>query len=375
MTSGRGFNVTSFRTSWTSPGVNGDVAFSALKASYERAVDAKPGEVSTAHVVLADAVVRLNVVGHRLASSISRAFRHLTTANGVDTSQFTIDLWDQRATGVDCPHVARTIEQRVRTERKGNLSVAVGTAGDRYVGHLRPGIHVWMDRKAAHAIGWVASGERLSGQDRAKPLHFPLLLWHADRGIPVVHAALVSWHDHGALLVGREGAGKTIAALACFLGGLDFLGDDYIALQRIGSDRFVGHSLYDSVRLTFDAETRFPELIQHTRPRQRFETKGKRLVRAVDVAPLRVRRSAEICDVVAISRSDDSSASVGPLSRAEALLSIAPSSMLQLPVSGTAHMERMAELIGHVPTHRLTVGRDLATLPILMKALLERRIG
>jgi len=243
------------------------------------------------------------------------------------------------------------------------------------VGHLRPGIHVWIDREAGHAVGWVASSAALSMQDQAKPLHFPLLLWHADQGIPVVHAALVSWHGQGVLFVGREGAGKTMAAVACFLGGFDFLGDDYIALQRIGSGRFVGHSLYDSLRITSDAEARFPDLIRHAKPRQRSGPDSKRLVRAVDVAPRRVERSAKICDVVATVRSDSSSTSMASLSKTEAFLSVAPSSMLQLPVSGTVLMERMAELVDRVPIHRLAVGMDLANLPVLMKARLERRIG
>jgi len=357
------------------PDVSGDAAFSALVASYERAIERMPREASTTGIVLAGAEARMNVVGHRLASSISRAFRHLATAQPVGSPQLTIDLWDERVTGIGCPYAARAIERQVKTERKGRLFVAVGGSGDRYVGHLRPGIHVWTDRKAAHAVGWVADGTRLSMQDRAKPLHFPLLLWHADRGTPVVHAALVSWHDQGALLVGREGAGKTSAATACFLGGLDFLGDDYIALQRIGSDRFVGHSLYDSLRIPSDAEARFPELMMHAWPRNRSTTDGKRLVRSVDVALLRVVRSAEVRDVIATERREGATVSMAPLSKREAFFSVALSSMLKLPVSGTVLMERMAELVDRVPVHRLTVGRDLAALPDLIKKRLERGVG
>jgi len=362
----------SFRTSWMASEVSGEIAFSALAASHDKAIERMPQEASTTRIVLGGAEAQMNVVGHRLASSISRAFRHLILAQPMGSPQLTIDLWDERATGIDCPDAVSAIERQVKAERQGRLFVAVGRSGDRYVGYFRPGMVVWMDRESARVVGWVADGTQLSMQDRAKPLHFPLLLWHADRKTPVVHAALVSWVGQGALLIGREGAGKTSAAAACFLGGLDFLGDDYIALQRIGSDRFVGHSLYDSMLIRPDTEARCPELTPYLQRINRFATDGKRLLRSTDVAPLRVVRSAEIRDIMAIEQCEGATVSITPMSKREAFLCVAPNSMLKLPVSGSILMERMAELVDRVPVHRLAVDGDLAVLPSVIKKRLAR---
>ncbi|MEN6369127.1 MAG: hypothetical protein ABFD77_05455 [Thermotogota bacterium] len=239
------------------------------------------------------------------------------------------------------------------------------------MGHLRPGIRLWMDRRAAHVVGCVTSTDELTIQDRGKPLYFPLLLWHADRGVPVIHAALVSTRGGGALLVGKGGRGKTTVALACVLGGLGFLGDDYIGLEQAGACRFVGHSLYDSVWLTADGEARFPALVPYAEPPERSSSMARRLLHMSDATPDRLGRSVPIRAVVATVLSTEQSSSLQPVSQAAALLALAPSSMLRLPVSGTAFFERMSRLVEHVPTYELAVGLNTTTLVPLVRRLLE----
>jgi len=361
-----------FQNSRAPNGVSGDVAFSALRESHREALDARPNEVSTARFILAGATVSMTIAGRHLATLIGKPFRHLSTRDLLEPPHLTIDLWDELATGIACPRAVRDVEERAEKGGEADSVVTVGTAADRYVGHLRPGIRVWTDRQAAHIVGWVESSARLSIQDRGKPLHFPLLLWHADRGVPVIHAALVASRGQGALLVGKGGTGKTTAALACFLGGLDFLGDDYVGLQRAGGRLFVGHSLYSSVWLTADGESRFRALIPYAEPPERPDTGVRRLVQVFDVAPDRLKPTAQIRAVVATVLSAESASSFRPVSKATTLLALAPTSMLRLPVSGTVHLEWMSQLVGHVPCYELAVGRDVSTLPPLVRTLLEQ---
>ena len=360
-----------FRTSRKAHAVGGEVIFSAMRAAHQKALDARPTDALTANFILAGVTVHTRIVGKDLARSICRPFRHLRTVEDVGRSHLSIDLWDEHITGVACPQGVREMEEEARTRREGDSFLTVGTAQDLYVGHLRPGIHVWMDRETAHVIGWVANAAQLQVQDRGKPLYFPLLLWHADRGIPVIHAALVSYRGQGVLLIGKGGTGKTTAALACLFGGLNFLGDDYIGLQRTGNDLFIGHSLYDSAWLTADGEARFPHLVPYAEPPECLDSGGRPLVQVFDVAPDRLESSARIHAVVVTTLSDKEPSQIHRVSKATALLALAPSSMLRLPVSGEVLLERISQLVEHVPSYQLAIGRDLASLPLLVRELLE----
>lgn len=361
-----------FTTASAPWGQGGEAAFSAMRETYGRALRARPDEVSTTRFVLAGAPVSMRIVGSRLAALIGASFRHLFSHSDVGIfPRLTIDLWDERAAGIGCPRAAREAGEMEEARQEEDAGTAVGAAEDRYVGHLRPGIRLWMDRHTAHVVGCVTSSDELAIHDRGKPLYFPLLLWHADQGVPVIHAALVSTRGGGALFVGKGGMGKTTAALACLLGGLGFLGDDYIGLEQAGACRFIGHSLYDSVWLTADGEARFPALVPYAEPTERSSSMARRLLHVFDAAPDRLGRSAPIRAVVATTLSTEPSSSLQPASQAAALLALAPSSMLRLPVSGTAFFERMSRLVEHVQTYELAVGLNATTLVPLVRRLLE----
>lgn len=361
-----------FRTSPTPRGWCGDIVLSAMRAAHEKAVRARPDEVSTARFILAGVAVSMTIAGRRLAALIGRPFRHLCTRDSAKPAHLAIDLWDAVATGIGHPRAASKAEESAKRGEEGDFAVTIGTTEDRYVGHLRPGIHVWMDRRATHVVGCVADGAQLSIQDRGKPLYFPLLLWHADQGVPVIHAALVASRGQGVLLVGKGGTGKTTAALACLQGGLDYLGDDYVGLQRTGTGLFVGHSLYGSAWLTADGESRFRALIPYAEPPEHPDAGARRLVQVFDVASDRLKAAAPIRAVVATVLSAKSVSSFRPISKAATLLALAPTSMLRLPVAGTVHLEWMSQLVSHVPCYELAVGQDVSTLPPLVRTLLEQ---
>ena len=101
---------------------------------------------------------------------------------------------------------------------------------------------------SGHFLAWrssrrTASSERLSLYERGKPFRVLLSVWLHDRGVQVVHAALVARGDRGVLLPGRGGAGKTTSALTCLLAGFRYLGDDYVGLEGPVDGSFRGHSL------------------------------------------------------------------------------------------------------------------------------------
>jgi len=114
-----------------------------------------------------------------------------------------------------------------------------GTLEERFVGSHRPGMIAWLDRQEQIVVG-CCDPQLLYPTELGKPLHSLLLVWHRDRGVPIIHASLLTSAGWGALLVGPENSGKSTVALACIERGMKLVGDDYIAL----AEPFRGMGLY-----------------------------------------------------------------------------------------------------------------------------------
>jgi hypothetical protein len=359
-----------FRTPSTPTNGNGELAFSAMQEAWRRAVAARPEEVVQTGFALAGRVIRMAVVGRRLADVIGKPFGHLPRLAESERPHLVIELWDEAATSVARPRLPQQTGQDAALEARMDPSLTIGSPDDRHLGHLRPGLCAWIDRTTAHIVACCPSADQLSAQDRGKPLQFPLLVWLADQGAPVAHAAFLSCEERGILLVGKGGTGKTTVALACLRDGFDFLADDYVALEDDGG-RLLGHSLYDSVWLTREAERLFPEWISHAETVERMGAPTKRLLRMSAAAPTHLASSSPIHVVVSTVLGTRASA-IRPMAKAAALLALAPSSMLQLPVSSRLLLERMSQVIEHLPAYALEVGRDLDALPRLVRGLVSQ---
>ncbi|MCX6093844.1 MAG: hypothetical protein NTY63_03360 [Candidatus Bipolaricaulota bacterium] len=336
-----------------------------MKAGFAQARDRRPDEFVETWVVLAGMSVRLQVVGRDLADALGMALRHLVVARGDGrVPDLAIAAWDERISEIAAPADAGSLWT---TDEGG---VILGDAEDRTVGHIRDGVELWLERDAAGLWGSARDGTNIGLQNRGKPFHAPLLVWHADHDVPVMHGALVGCDGAGLLLVGQGGTGKTTAAMACFLDGFDFLGDDYIAIEEPATRTYVGHSLYDSVWLTRDGEARLPGLAQYAEPP--IPTGApKRLVHAAAVHPERTPRAVRIRGVVCTALADGAAPAISPTTGAKALLAMAPTSTLRLPVTGARLMDRMAAVAETLPCYELRVGGDLASLPGLLRGVLE----
>ncbi|MDD5645571.1 MAG: hypothetical protein PHW86_00130 [Candidatus Bipolaricaulis sp.] len=336
-----------------------------MKAGFVRARDRRPDEFVEAWIGLAGMSVRLRIVGRDLADALGMALRHLVVASGGGRApDLAVAAWDERTSGVAAPTVA---DSRVAPSEGG---VIFGDVEDRVVGHARDGVELWLDRDAAGLWGCARDGTDVGLQNRGKPFHVPLLVWLADRDVPVLHAALIAHDGAGLLLVGQGGTGKTTVAMACFLDGFDFLGDDYVAIEEPAAGTYVGHGLYDSVWLTRDGEARLPGLARYAEPGAPTGA-PKRLVHAASICPERIARAVRIRGVVCTTLGDNAVPTISATTRAKALLAMAPTSTLRLPVTGAGLMDRMAGLAESLPCYELCLGSDLTLLPGLLRGVLR----
>jgi hypothetical protein len=197
-----------------------------------------------------------------------------------------------------------------------------------------------------------------------------LLEWHNDRGIQIIHGGLIARKRRGVLLVGKSGSGKSTTTLACVCDGFNYLSEDYVGLERSPEGSFIGHSLYNSVFLKSDHLTRFRRLLPYAvkgRPPQ----EEKSVVILSQVFPERLERAVPIHAVLIPRLAGASQPRIYPAPKGQALLSLGPSSLLQIPSRGARGFEKLAQLIERVPCYWLDLGGELEAIPRCIDGFIE----
>jgi len=355
-----------FGTVWSKEHFNGEIAFGNMRAAFTEALTRYPNELQESFYVLGGQNVRIRIVGRDLAKYICRPFSHLRT-NGQRpaTPQLTIDLWDKNVDhqGPSTLENLKWFEQTVKS------------ADGRFVGQQLPHTFSCLDRQTGQIVSSIAWHDCIFIYERAKPLARPLLEWHNDRGIQVIHAGLVAQDGRGALFVGKSGSGKSTSSLICLCAGFDYLSEDYIGLERRQDGTFVGHSLYNSVFLETAHLTRFTELMPYAikgRPPQ----EEKSVIILSQVFPERLERTAPIRVLVLPRVVDTPTSEFRPASKGEALLALGPSSLLQIPNKelGVRGFDKLVQLVERVPCYWLELGGDPRAIPSLVENILAEEM-
>ncbi len=341
-----------------------DTAVLAMASRFEAAARISPPLLREPYYDIAGHRLRSRIVGAALTRSVHHPWAHLSVEDGASSpAELRIDLWDETETGV--AHDARA--DVVGPSPRFPFQMSADT---RLVGHRLAQTLTWLDRRSGRVVGCVGDRSSLSSYERGRLLETPVLFWLRDRGVQLVHAALVSRQDDGVLLVGRSGSGKSTCALACLQAGFDFLGDDKVALQRDVGDTYSGWSLTGSAHLEPDHLARFPEFQPHALPGSASgEDKSVVLLSRVRPKQLRVRATIRALAIVCVA--SDEPRGVHRARRSEALLATALSTVLQLPIEPTRAMRTLADLVTRAPAYSLGVGRDLRRIPQQVTAILE----
>lgn len=324
-----------------------ETAIRLLRPTFQAVAARSPAAVVEANYRIAGYPVRISSAGPNQAANLERAFGHLR-ASADAAPALTVDIWDDEEVGP-----ANWAPWPEDAETNGTITIS---DDDRYVLTQRRGSVMLLDRRDNNITGCVRGWSTLYQDERVRPFHRLLSIWLDDRNIQFIHAALVAQDGKGLLFVGKGGSGKSTSSITCYLGGMDFLSDDYVALEAAPNGDFVGHSLYDT--FLADRMDRFPAFSQVAmRPNYPFEEKEGVFLR--DLPDARLAASARIAAIVlprVVDRPDIALSRVKPM---EALRAAAPSSLWILPNSANSSLEKLAGLITSVPSFRLELGRDM----------------
>ncbi len=337
--------------------------FQIMQAALLWAMKKNPDQVSESFYEFAGYPVRIRIVGRELAAHFLLPFSHLRIhAPAPPTPQLTIDLWDEKATGICC----RTDAQRGVLP---STEVSATSADGRFFGHHSPNTVTCFDRQTQSLIGSIAWGEAVYLYERGKPLTRPLIAWYSDRNVQVIHGGLVSQDGQGVFFGGWSGSGKSTSSLACLQDGFDYLGEDYVGLQKLQDGTFVGYSIYNSAFLETTHLARFPALAPYVQ-KKKFPSEEKSLVLLSQVFPERLKSSIPIRLLVLPRVMNLPESRIRPASKGNALLTLGPSTLLGVPGLGERRLDTLARLVEQVPCYWLDLGRDLRSIPRRVEELL-----
>lgn len=350
------------------------VLWEQMSAASERAHRAVPGEICVRRFLLAGMPVEITFVGVNLSILFWCSLAHLAAERSVDFDPvLCINLWDESLTGVARPFgdLREAFEQSIHFAD----GILAGAPGEEFVGQQNPRACTLMNLKASRIIGCIGSSHALSRSEIAKPLQAILFAWCHSRGIQPVHAGLVARGGDGVMIGGAGGSGKSTTALLCVQAGFSYLADDYVGLPRPANGGQIAYSFYTSLWLEEEHSKKFQWLTAN-RIEGQICGDEKLPFGVAEAFPDSMARQCIVRAVVLPKVAHLSHSRLRPASTAEALLKVAPSSVLQLPfIQPAIAFERIAALLRSVPSFWLDLGSDFDSVPLRVAEALELAMG
>jgi len=342
--------------------------FGAIRDAIELAAGMHPDLVNESHYRIAGRAVSVRIVGNRLHAQLTRAIAHLAVSEVHAAPALRIEMWDEHETGVSTPLCVPVGEE-------GSARSTMASDDGRFVLFRHARTRSVLDRVERRIVGWVVGAEQLSQYELGRPWHSELLMWQRDLGLQPLHAGFISRNGEGLLLGGPGGSGKSTTSLSCMQDGWAYLADDYVSVERT-SEGIMGYGAYNSAHLDPTHLQRFPRLMPDAIP-GRLAREDKSLVLASNLSGVTLAAQSRICMVAFPRIVDQPVSSFRVASKAEALLRLAPSSLLLLPYVqfGHAAFRNMSELVMELPTFWLDVGRDIAQLPKAVDAMYREALA
>lgn len=326
------------------------------------AAAAAVGGWNTHTIRVGRSVLALRTIDPTLHALFVRATWHLTSQ---DAATITISVCDAATASAAPPDEPSWTAEYWRHEGAETVLYF-----DRDLGTVS-----WSDTASRNALWWIPSAAAVPPWERPAPLRTLIDRLVGPTGATLVHAGVVGDDHGGVLMAGRGGSGKSTSIVMCVASGLCTGGDDFLLVEH-GDVPPTARSLYATARLvpTSPAWAHFtpdPAAIEVPIDAGSEDVNlSKRTVYLGEQFPGRVRDSFEIRAVV-IPTVTVGETRLSPIRPAQALLALAPSSMLQLDPRASA-LRAIADLVGQVPCFGLDLGSDTEQVPPVIHSLLRR---
>lgn len=256
----------------------------------------------------------------------------------------------------DTPNVPR-LRWRTSTVSLGEIIGELEAAGLR--GCYDADHHIWQVYDPHSGSGAQIGSGTLPPWEPAFPLRNFLHWGYEALGQRLIHAASLGRDGAGILLAGDGGSGKSGTTLAGILGGLQSVGDDYIVLDDTNGDprarpvmRLVKQDAAGLRRLGLDADVS----ATGANWQSKHELDIGRLGTGLPARELAIR-AIVLPTIASAPRS-----TFERVSRRDAMLALAPSTLRQLPGGWNSGLAMLAGLVRELPTWRLHLSGDASEI-------------
>ncbi|OYY65628.1 MAG: hypothetical protein B7Y51_02730 [Burkholderiales bacterium 28-67-8] len=336
----------------------------------DRAMQGDKEPVTISRFRFAGQSVRLRVAGAQLSRHMNEAFDQLRVDEPEDSpAALHIEMWDRARTGIGCPGVAYVPDSTTLLD--GGI---INSYADEEILRYERGHYVTtLDRAGSRLFSCRADGTNLALYERAKPFDMMLARWYYDQGVQQIHVGLVSKDGDGVIFVGASGSGKSTATLACALAGYAYLGDDHNGLELTPVGECIGHSIYNSARITEDHLVRFPQLAPwEIKATSEWDHKSMLLMSRIPI--IRTAATTRIRAVVMPRVVGEGPCTWQKASKVQTLIALAPTSLRGPLNAGYSGFSNLADFIPRMPCFRLNIGRHVEDIPACVDSLLAEAL-
>ncbi len=218
------------------------------------------------------------------------------------------------------------------------------------------------------AICILKDAKTLNNSFISSPYFKIIAIWASHQSLNILHAGCVSEREKGVLIVGRSGKGKSSTSIQCLIGGLNYLSDDYILVDLYG-EKPIAYSIFNSGKLNLKHIDRFNK-IKGKYTEGILDKNNKPLLFLYPLFANQISKNTEIKAIIVPNITSEIKTSYHPISAAESLRSLAPSTLVQLKINNLNHLNSLANLTRSLPNFTLNVGSDFDDISSKVKELI-----
>jgi hypothetical protein len=309
-------------------------------------------------IVVAGHRIRLIFAGEELQTQSMRPFAHIETSSEAP-AEIEIYVWDTVQSGV-----AMSAELGARLH---SLLAEAHRDGGPLLSVLDQGVFFY-NPATSRAYHWLPDAANLDETNKASPVRLALSYAMAYRGLHAMHAAALKGASGGLLLCGSSGVGKSTTSVACARAGFEFAADDFCFVE-VDRGRARAYSLYVSAKLFGHRLSDLPQFAALVTNPNDLQTE-KAISFLDEGTAFKVIPQVEITAVVVLASKGNSSASFQRISPVQALVGLAPSTVI-LFRSRSQHLSALKALVANVPCFEMHLASDLDANPPAIESLLE----
>lgn len=215
----------------------------------------------------------------------------------------------------------------------------------------------WQIQDMVSGIGlqWMLDDAALPPWDAGAPLRTFLHWTYGAMGMRLAHAGTLGLGGIGVLLTGKGGSGKSGTVCGGIMDGFESVGDDYVLIEMT-DEGVMAHALFPSLKQDPAGVSRLGlgEMIGARQP----NWQGKLEFESTDIGGRELVNRLLIKAVLVASLGEGEATSVEILSKARAMVSLAPTGLFQMPADRDAAAAFYADIIRKLPTRSIALGTD-----------------